>query len=168
MTTTYLANLHDEALELLFETRNYVKSLRDREQSVADANHRIENADNLDLSLETMRLTSRLTQVMAWMLAQRAVLAGEITAEEGASERFRLSGQSVCLEHDLSNCGHLPEQLLGLLQQSHELYLRVSRLDAQICGRLGEGQPLQLGERTLTNLQLIPATTSGQDSRNAY
>ena len=171
MTTTFFSNLHDETLALLIETRNYIQSLRIQNQSVIDANRPLEKADYLDLSLETMRLTSRLTQVMAWMLAQRAVSAGEITAEEGASERFRLSGKSVCLKHDLSNSGHLPEHLCGLLRRSHDLYLRVSRLEAQICGRLRESQPVQIDEsedRTSNILQLIPATISGQDPQNAY
>jgi len=48
-----------------------------------------QNANCLDQTVETMRLTSRLTDIMAWMMAQRAVSAGTITAQEGASENFR-------------------------------------------------------------------------------
>ena len=34
MTTTYFGNLHDEALALLIETRNYIQSMRSQKQGV--------------------------------------------------------------------------------------------------------------------------------------
>lgn len=168
MSTTYFANLHEESLALLIEARDYMKDMRNRDQGAATR-----DADNDDCleSLETMRLTSRLTQVMAWMLAQRAISSGAITVEEGASERFSLSGQSVCLEHDPSKTNHLPTQLRGLLQRSYDLYRRVVRLEAQICGRFGEGEPLQIWDpkaRTFNVLPLKPSKTSDQGPRSAY
>lgn len=166
MTPTYFGNLHDEALALLVESRNYIKLLREREPQ-----KRHTSAHYLDLSLETMRLTSRLTQVMAWMLAQRAAMAGEITAEEANSEQFRLSGQSVCLEHDPATLENVPDTLRGLLQRSYDLYRRVDRLEAQITRRLAgssdeNGHP---EERPPHGLRLLPSKkTSDQNSQSAY
>jgi len=89
MATTYFAKLHDETLALLIESRRCIQRLRSRKQSVTGDVHRTQNANCLDQTVETMRLTSRLTDIMAWMMAQRAVSAGTITAQEGASENFR-------------------------------------------------------------------------------
>lgn len=171
MEGAFFATWHDETLALLFEARRYIQNLQLPKKVGAGAVYPTKNADSLDLSRETMRLTSRLTQVMAWVLAQQAVAEGEITAQEGVSEPFGLSGQSVCLENDLSSSGHLPEQLRDLLWRSRDLYLRVDRLEAQIRSRLGEesfGQRRDPEKNTSTMLRLIPATTSGQDPRNAY
>ena len=171
MATTYFANLHNETLALLIESKHYIQSLQSLNQSVSGAIHRTKNTDCLDLSVATMRLTSGLTDIMAWTMAQRAVTAGAISAQECASRFFRLSLQSVCFEHDLSIYHDLPEQLRELHQKSHDLYRRVARLDGQICGRLGEGQSNQnrdIDEYRLNIVQFIPATTSGQDPRNVY
>src|SRR3954468_16809385 len=41
-------------------------------------------------SVESMRLTTRITQVMAWCLAQKAIFAGEFTRDAATVERFSL------------------------------------------------------------------------------
>ena len=56
-----------------------------------------------------MRITTRLTQIMAWLLAQKAVHAGELTARQMASEEYRLDGQSVCLDDDERHHAGLPD-----------------------------------------------------------
>jgi len=169
MTPVYFGNLHDEALALLVESRNYIKQLREREDAPQGRRNRRSAAAYLDLSLETMRLTSRLTQVMAWMLAQRAVMAGEISADEANSEKFRLSGQNVCMEHDPAVLATVPEVLRGLLQRSYDLYCRIARLEMQISDRLAEaatknGRP---AERPSIRLRLLPSTTSDQSPQTA-
>jgi regulator of CtrA degradation len=171
MTPIYFANLHDEALTLLVESRNYIKQLREQEDGRRGPRSSRSPTAYLDLSLETMRLTSRLTQVMAWMLAQRAVMAGEITADEANSDKFRLLGQSVCLEHDPTVLAAVPSALSGLLQRSYDLYRRIERLEAQIGDRLAEaanenGRPV---ERPSRGLRLMPvATTSDQSPQTSY
>ncbi|MDA0663564.1 MAG: DUF1465 family protein [Proteobacteria bacterium] len=171
MNPTYFGNLNNEALALLVEARNYINVLRQQEP---DVNERQLNRDSslyLGLSLETMRLTSRLTQVMAWMLAQRAVMAGEITPEEGNSERFRLSGQTVCLEHDAEKLNAVPGSLRDLLQRSYDLYCRVARLEQQIAARpaTGENENGRPEGRPSQGLRLLPSmTTSDQNPQNAY
>jgi regulator of CtrA degradation len=76
-----------------------------------------------------MRVTARLAQVMAWLLAQRAVFNGEISREEAAGERFRLSEQKICMAETEGECTDLPQRLRELLDQSRRLYIRVARLD---------------------------------------
>jgi regulator of CtrA degradation len=76
-----------------------------------------------------MRVTARLTQIMAWLLAQKAVHAGELSPRQAASEAHRLAGQRICVEHDEAAHDGLPDGLKGLLGRSHALYIRVARLD---------------------------------------
>jgi regulator of CtrA degradation len=162
VTPTYFSALHDEAFSLLVEARNYIAAAR-RQWSL-DAQSK---PDYLDFTLETMRLTTRLTQVMAWILAQKAVHSKELTPAQGASRVYRLSGQAVCLDNETGQADHLPPQLRALLQRSYDLYCRVNRLESQIGVRLAAGgKPVRLpaGEKP----DLRPLTTSAQNPQSAY
>jgi len=128
-SSTFFHKTYDEALGLLTEARNYVATgdLRD--------NARFGNDLRMVHCCETMRLTARLTHVMAWLLAQRAVHAGEITLEEAASERYALGGHRICLEES----NYLPtiedQWLRTLLDRSLRLYIRIARLDVMVQDR---------------------------------
>ena len=67
--------------------------------------------------------------MMAWLLAQKAVHAGEISVAEAAGERYRLSGAAVCFAELGERAAALPMRLVELLDQSRRLYVRVARLD---------------------------------------
>lgn len=81
---------------------------------------------------ETLRLTARLTQVMAWLMYRKAVHAGEIDRAAAAAPDKRLGGRAVCLEHDEAALAMLPPRLRGLMVRSHRLYTRVARLDDMV------------------------------------
>jgi regulator of CtrA degradation len=126
--TAFFHRTYDEVLALLVEARDYVAGDKKR------TNIRLESlpmspGDRLLLCSETFRLTSRLTYAMAWLMAQRAVHAGEITREQAASDAFCLGGHAVCtaVSSDIESVGDAP--LLGLLDRSLKLYERVARLD---------------------------------------
>jgi regulator of CtrA degradation len=89
-----------------------------------------------------MRLTARLTQIMAWLLLQRAINDGEVERASAAAEENRLGARSACLVHDEAALAILPPALQSLLERSHRLYVRVARLDDMI-GRddAGSGLP---------------------------
>jgi len=116
--------VYDEALGLLIESRDYVAATMDEHRDSMDL--------RLAVSCETMRLTSRLTQVMAWLLVQRAVHSGEMTALEAMDEQHRLAGQKVCLAVDCAIDVTLPIALQSLLDRSYRLYLRIQRLDLSL------------------------------------
>jgi regulator of CtrA degradation len=128
-TTTFFHRTYDEALGLLTEARNYVAAGEVRESGRLPPNLR------MALCCETLRLTTRLTHVMAWLLAQRALHAGEITLEEAVSERFALGGAKVCLEESEYLARLDDQRLLTLLKRSLQLYIRVARLDAMVQDR---------------------------------
>lgn len=124
----YFASTFDEALSLAREARDYVAY-----QQSSDLT-RMSPTGRLVASCESMRLTARLTQVIAWLLVQKAVHAGELSREQAAEPRHRLGGQKVCLSEGLVADKALPERLVDLLARSHGLYQRVARLDAMFDG----------------------------------
>ncbi len=124
--TAFLNKTYDEALGLTRETRNFVALLDTARLTDAPL------ATRLIYVRESMRLTARLTQVMAWLLYQKAVHAGEIDRAEAAAPDKRLGGRTECSVHDEAALAVLPPQLRSLMQRSHRLYARVARLDEMV------------------------------------
>ncbi len=84
------------------------------------------------MTQETLRLTSRLTQVMAWLMAERAMHEGEIGEDEFIKDKYRVEGQHVCLKRAIDDMKEdLPDGLNDLMDRSYSLYRRVMRLDEQ-------------------------------------
>ena len=82
---------------------------------------------------ESMRLTTRLMQIASWLLLQRAVNEGEMSADEAAADkrRTRTAWQAVpSPPHDTT---HLPHTLLALIDASLDLQGRIQRLDTMLC-----------------------------------
>jgi regulator of CtrA degradation len=123
---TFFNGPYDETMALLIEARNYIAYHEAFDQQNLPPHIR------LQISYESMRVTSRLTQVMAWLLAQKAVHAGEISREQGASEEFALSGGEICTDPSGPDNEGLPAGLRSLLERSHKLYMRVARLDQMV------------------------------------
>jgi len=121
--TRFFGKTYDETMSLLLASRDYLAAAQP-----ADAMG-LKPIDRLRVNCEAMRLTTRLTQIMAWLLAQRAVFAGELERARAASDEFRLSADAVCMaEGDVAE-NVLPARLRDLLDQSRRLYVRVARLD---------------------------------------
>lgn len=123
---TFFNGPYDETMALLIETRNYL-TYHD-----ATDHRKLPPHVRLQVSYESMRVTSRLTQVMAWLLAQKAVHAGEMTMEQAAGDDFCLSGGEICSDPSGPENEELPSGLRSLLSRSHGLYTRVSRLDDMV------------------------------------
>lgn len=123
---TFFNGTYDETMALLIEARNYIAYHDAMEHRALPPHVR------LQISYESMRVTSRLTQVMAWLLAQKAVHAGEITREQAAGDDFALSGGDVCTDPSGPENEALPAGLRSLLERSHKLYMRVARLDEMV------------------------------------
>ena len=78
MATVHLFHkTYDETLALLVTARDYMS------YAVPVKQPDVEPAQRLQVSCEAMRVTARLSHVMAWLLAQKAVQAGEITSWSG-------------------------------------------------------------------------------------
>jgi regulator of CtrA degradation len=124
--TAFFGKTYGEAMSLLVEARNYLAYLEPVDRA------KLEPIDRLHLCCETMRLTARLTHVMAWLLAQKAVHAGEITLAEAAAEPFALGGRTTCLDEHPGVTAIGDAWLNTLLDRSRRLYIRVSRLDEMV------------------------------------
>ena len=121
--TRFFGKTYDETMSLLVASRDYLANAQP-----ADAVG-LKPLDRLRVNCEAMRLTTRLTQIMAWLLAQRAVFEGEMTRARAADEEFRLSADAICMAETESGGHILPMRLRELLEHSRRLYIRVARLD---------------------------------------
>jgi len=81
---------------------------------------------------ESMRLTTRLMQLASWLLLQRAVAEGEMTAEQAIVEKknVRLNQLNSPISED--GWSELPEQFVDLVYRSVKLQNRIKRLDQEI------------------------------------
>ncbi len=128
----FFGRTFDETLALTREARDYLRDYGEeesRELAVEVAAY---------FSVETMRLTSRLTNMMAWLLVQRAVHQGELTREEFRDDdSWRLGGAEVCLQESDVDIELLPPYLSDLLRRSERLYSRIARLDGMVAAEAG-------------------------------
>jgi regulator of CtrA degradation len=131
--TAFFSKTYDEAMELLVEARNYVAGQDAHDRQRLDADVRLRSCS------ETMRLTARLTQIMSWLLAQRAVHAGEMAAADLVARWEPLAAVGICMEEEAGGIAGLPPALVSLLERSRRLYIRVARLDEMM--RRSEGAP---------------------------
>ena len=122
----FLESTYQEAYDLLLEAREFM------EKKVPEIRKHSSQPYRLAISVETMRLTTRLTQVMAWLLTQKAVYLEELTPQQAARHFYRLGGQKICLEPGRVDYEILPIQLRKLLERSYCLYARINRLDQQL------------------------------------
>lgn len=128
-SVAYLDSTFEEAVGLACEVRDYVAAGSNR-----NSEGQVGYGIRMTASCETLRMTARLSQVIAWFLVQKAVHNGEISREQASEARYRLGGQKVCAPGEESNDEELPSRLRELLDRTGSLYARVSRLDAMMNG----------------------------------
>ncbi|MEM7653315.1 MAG: DUF1465 family protein [Pseudomonadota bacterium] len=128
---SYDFRLYEETLALLEEARDLVISERHSEKPASAIGDRLTN------SCESLRLTARLTQVMAWVLTQRAVFEGEVSEKKSFSPENRLGGWDVCSCTQFESHSSVPKHLRSLLRRSLQLYIRVKHLETNAMRRLG-------------------------------
>jgi regulator of CtrA degradation len=121
-----------ETMGLLVEARRY---LSDRAET---DNRQLTIDQGLLTSVETMRLVSRLTESLAWLLTHRAVLTGELSLDDALTPERRLGGHDLCSRDTTEEMRHMPNDFQHLLSRSLDLYQRVAHLDAQISARAAQ------------------------------
>jgi regulator of CtrA degradation len=115
-----------EGMTLVEETASYLDGQGRRESQ------RLSRQAALTYATESMRLTTRLMQLASWLLLQRAVNEGDLSAEQANHERskVKLGGLSTAMEG--LTWGELPVQLRLLIERSVRLQERVLRLDGAL------------------------------------
>jgi regulator of CtrA degradation len=75
---------------------------------------------------ESLKVTTRIMHIVAWLLTQRAIESGEIPERGGRRPERRLGNAQ---DSDPAVVGQLPESARQLINASADLYARVKRLD---------------------------------------
>ena len=120
ITPKLIDSLYTEAMLLADEARSYFDKHGRDDRLTLDPIVRV------SFSCESLKVTTRLMHVIAWLLTQRAVEAGELTHSQSRRPARRLGNAA---ESDPLLLSKLPEGALHLVQASTELFARVKRLD---------------------------------------
>lgn len=112
--------LYTEAMLLADEARAYFDHYGKTEREPLDPLSRV------NFSCESLKVTTRLMHVLAWLLSERSVEMGQMTREAAESSQRRL-GDAVASDPDV--VATLPPQAISLIAATEDLYQRVRRLD---------------------------------------
>ncbi|WP_442880926.1 protease adaptor protein RcdA [Brevundimonas sp.] len=112
-----------EGMELVEETAAYLDGDGRRESKL------LSRATALAYAGESMKLTTRLMQIASWLLVQRAVREGDMTALTACEARYRLTDRKP--ETDPTN-SELPIALVEYLVRTEKLHDRVLHLDRRM------------------------------------
>jgi regulator of CtrA degradation len=120
--------LFHEGMELVEETASYLDGAG-REES-----RQLSRQGTLTYASESMRLTTRLMQIASWLLVQRAVAEGEITADQAQAEKNRIrlgSASNVTAAADFELLPHRLKDPVGLSARLHARILHLDQLIAE-------------------------------------
>lgn len=124
--------LYTEAMLLADEVRAYFDEVG------RDARDALDPMDRVLFSCESLKVTTRLMHVIAWLLTQRAVEVGEISADGARDPSRRLGG---AVESDAATLARLPVEAQRFVAASMALHTRVARLEAGFDDELPAASP---------------------------
>jgi regulator of CtrA degradation len=113
-------DLYVEAMVLADEARAYLELGAAIERALLDP------FDRVLFSCESLKVTTRVMQVIAWLLTQRAVVRGEISRAESRAENYRLGDAAPS---DPKCTRVFPDEMRTIIAASESLYLRAQRLE---------------------------------------
>jgi regulator of CtrA degradation len=126
MSAPVVDRMFSEAITLLESARTVSQSGIARAPGVAGTKGQV----------EALRITARLANSVAWLLAAKAVNAGEISAAEMA-RYYALDSHahSICMDERATDDAELHPSLRKLMASSLALYRRLARLDQLMARR---------------------------------
>jgi regulator of CtrA degradation len=120
ITPRLIDSLYTEAMLLADEARSYFDDAgRDERATLAPF-------ARVGFACESLKVTTRIMHIVAWLLTQRAIESGEIPSREGHRPERRLGNAQ---ETDPVVVAVLPPSAQKLINSSADLYARVKRLD---------------------------------------
>lgn len=122
MTARLVDSLYTEAMLLADEARSYFDEVGRAEREA------LAPLDRVNFSCESLKVTTRLMHVIAWLLTRKAIAAGEIREDPG-NEGRRL-GYAAESEHEVY--AKLPETAVALVEASVDLYDRIAQIDREM------------------------------------
>lgn len=122
ITPRLVESLYTEAMLLADEARTYfdVGSRADRDS--------LDPFVRVGFACESLKVTTRLMHIIAWLLTQRAVETGELSKAGGHRPERRLGHAG---DSDLAVVEQLPAAAKALISSSIDLYDRVRRIDEE-------------------------------------
>ena len=120
ITPRLIDSFYTEAMLLADEARSYFDDAGHRERDSLDPFTRV------TFACESLKVTTRIMHIVAWLLTQRAIESGEIQYAEGRRPERRLGNAQ---DSDPETVSRLPAAAQRLVSASTDLYLRVKRLD---------------------------------------
>lgn len=120
ITSRLIDSLYTEAMLLADEARAYFDDAGREERATLEPFARV------GFACESLKVTTRIMHIVAWLLTQRAIESGEIGAREGQRPERRLGNAQ---DSDPAVLITLPPSAQKLINASSDLYARVKRLD---------------------------------------
>ena len=136
ITPRLIDSLYTEAMLLADEARAYFDDAGREERTTLEPFARV------GFACESLKVTTRIMHIVAWLLTQRAVESGEIHAPNGRRPERRLGHAN---ESDPQIIVQLPPAAQRLVTVSTDLYSRVARLDQGVI----DDEPAQSPARAL-------------------
>lgn len=120
ITSRLIDSLYTEAMLLADEARSYF------DEAGRDERQLLEPFARVGFACESLKVTTRIMHIVAWLLTQRAIESGEIPSVEGRRPERRLGNAQ---ESDAAVLAQLPPAAQRLIGASADLYARIRRID---------------------------------------
>lgn len=120
ITSRLIDSLYTEAMILADEARSYFDDAGREERAALEPFARV------GFACESLKVTTRVMHIVAWLLTQRAIESGEVDYPDGRRPERRLGHAQ---DSDPAVVDQLPEGARKLIRASADLYARVQRID---------------------------------------
>ena len=120
ITSRVVDSLYTEAMLLADEARSYFDDVG-RNDRIS-----LEPFARVGFACESLKVTTRIMHIVAWLLTQRAIESGELGLADGRRPERRLGHAA---ESDPAVVEQLPESAQRLINASSDLYARIKRID---------------------------------------
>lgn len=120
ITSRVIDGLYTEAMLLADEARHYF------DEAGRDDRNLLEPFVRVTFACESLKVTTRIMHIVAWLLTQRAIETGEIPGPEGRRPERRLGHAA---ESDPEVVADMPPEARRLIEASSDLYARIKRVD---------------------------------------
>jgi regulator of CtrA degradation len=120
ITSRLVDSLYTEAMLLADEARSYF------DDAGRDDRLTLEPFERVSFACESLKVTTRIMHIVAWLLTQRAIETGEIPGQEGRRPERRLGHAQ---QSDPEAVAKLPPAAQRLVDASSDLYARIKRID---------------------------------------
>jgi regulator of CtrA degradation len=120
ITSRLIDSLYTEAMLLADEARSYFDDIGRNDRTTLEPFARV------GFACESLKVTTRIMHIVAWLLTQRALESGEIARNDGRRPERRLGHAQ---DSDPAIVDQLPDSARRLIQASADLYARIKRID---------------------------------------